>query len=320
MSDAIQGHHEGQIAAELERLRERVTELEEELNATGKLCDTAQEMGRKVLDRAERYGATIDAHQEELGRLRAENARLSETVNTLRTGSRAVTEMFSEVMRHLCRAFAPDEADEGVAGEQALEVLAELPEILERGKRLTEEAGTRIATLTAERDAAVASEAAMREALQSLWAATGDRLLARGPLSKEYAHGVSEEIGRVLATPASAHLEKLKADAGRERAMEVLKMLRLDLLHRHRCGAESTLQDRMASADAYEEAANIVALRADEIAKGGGRVAMHECPDCGQACDCDDEDMWYDEAPPDCFCECEGFDEDGDYDGEDREG
>ena len=33
---------------------------------------------------------------------------------------------------------------------------------------------------------------------------------------------------------------------------------------------------------------------------------MHECPDCGQACDCDGDDLWR-SAPTHCLCEC------GDY-------
>jgi hypothetical protein len=36
---------------------------------------------------------------------------------------------------------------------------------------------------------------------------------------------------------------------------------------------------------------------------------MHECPVCGQACDCDGDDLWCD-APDDCSCECEILGED----------
>lgn len=43
---------------------------------------------------------------------------------------------------------------------------------------------------------------------------------------------------------------------------------------------------------------------------------MHECPYCGEACDCDEEDMWHDEAPDDCMCPCL---EEGDWDDEDEE-
>ena len=31
---------------------------------------------------------------------------------------------------------------------------------------------------------------------------------------------------------------------------------------------------------------------------------MHECPDCGQACDCDGEDTWFNECPDNCECDC----------------
>lgn len=43
---------------------------------------------------------------------------------------------------------------------------------------------------------------------------------------------------------------------------------------------------------------------------------MHECPDCGQACDCDGEDTWF-EAPDDCTHECEE-ENDEDYGVEDE--
>jgi hypothetical protein len=48
---------------------------------------------------------------------------------------------------------------------------------------------------------------------------------------------------------------------------------------------------------------------------------MHECPDCGQACDCDGEDTWFSIIDPeDCECPCldeEEEDCDDDYDGMD---
>ena len=52
---------------------------------------------------------------------------------------------------------------------------------------------------------------------------------------------------------------------------------------------------------------------------------MHECPDCGQACDCDGEDTWHEwdsEEAENCSCGCEGelddFEDDDFYDaGED---
>lgn len=42
---------------------------------------------------------------------------------------------------------------------------------------------------------------------------------------------------------------------------------------------------------------------------------MHECPECGQACDCDGEDLWHDRYD-DCEHNCEEFDDDDfdDYD------
>jgi hypothetical protein len=41
---------------------------------------------------------------------------------------------------------------------------------------------------------------------------------------------------------------------------------------------------------------------------------MHECPECGQACDCDGEDVWNDYASLDCEHDCEDEeDADDDY-------
>lgn len=40
---------------------------------------------------------------------------------------------------------------------------------------------------------------------------------------------------------------------------------------------------------------------------------MHECPECGMACDCDGEDVWND-APPDCNHECDIQYDEGDDD------
>lgn len=42
---------------------------------------------------------------------------------------------------------------------------------------------------------------------------------------------------------------------------------------------------------------------------------MHECPKCGQACDCDGEDVWNDIGSSDwlnCTHECEDFEDDDD--------
>jgi len=30
----------------------------------------------------------------------------------------------------------------------------------------------------------------------------------------------------------------------------------------------------------------------------------HECPECGELCDCDKEDIYWDEAPDDCSHDC----------------
>jgi len=42
---------------------------------------------------------------------------------------------------------------------------------------------------------------------------------------------------------------------------------------------------------------------------------MHDCPNCGQACDCDGEDTWNDAASFDCEHDCEEEDDDGSQDG-----
>ena len=41
---------------------------------------------------------------------------------------------------------------------------------------------------------------------------------------------------------------------------------------------------------------------------------MHECPECGQACACDQEDTWLDSESESCEHQCEP----GDADDEDR--
>jgi hypothetical protein len=53
---------------------------------------------------------------------------------------------------------------------------------------------------------------------------------------------------------------------------------------------------------------------------------MHECPDCGQACDCDGEDTWwnnYDQCEhwhdPECIGNPDYVDPDDDFDYEDNE-
>lgn len=43
---------------------------------------------------------------------------------------------------------------------------------------------------------------------------------------------------------------------------------------------------------------------------------MHECPDCGQACDCDGEDVWSDYGALSCRhnCEDDWSDDDAEWD------
>ena len=55
-----------------------------------------------------------------------------------------------------------------------------------------------IHTTLAERDAARAETKRLRAVLEDVWAAIGDRLLAEGPLSKEYAHSVSAKVTAAL--------------------------------------------------------------------------------------------------------------------------
>lgn len=45
---------------------------------------------------------------------------------------------------------------------------------------------------------------------------------------------------------------------------------------------------------------------------------MHECPNCGQACDCMGDDTWNDSESAFCECECESLDEDEYYDSDDN--
>lgn len=46
---------------------------------------------------------------------------------------------------------------------------------------------------------------------------------------------------------------------------------------------------------------------------------MHDCPECGGACDCDGEDH-HQPAPDDCMHECQGDDEDDPEDDDDGDG
>ena len=52
--------------------------------------------------------------------------------------------------------------------------------------------------LLAELDAAEKHSIAMRETLESVKSALGDRLLAKGPLSESYAHGVMRQVTEAL--------------------------------------------------------------------------------------------------------------------------
>ena len=48
---------------------------------------------------------------------------------------------------------------------------------------------------------------------------------------------------------------------------------------------------------------------------------MHPCPECGEYCDCDGEDLHHDVAPDDCAHECPPEDDDDlDYDDDWRTG
>lgn len=41
---------------------------------------------------------------------------------------------------------------------------------------------------------------------------------------------------------------------------------------------------------------------------------MHECPDCGQACDCDGEDTWLDEDECEHLCDPNDLEDDNAWD------
>lgn len=69
--------------------------------------------------------------------------------------------------------------------------------------KLYEQMEKREAELRASLTAAGEVERRLREALEQIWAAIGDRLLADGPLSSEYARAVRDEIKAAL-TPSDA--------------------------------------------------------------------------------------------------------------------
>lgn len=43
---------------------------------------------------------------------------------------------------------------------------------------------------------------------------------------------------------------------------------------------------------------------------------MHECPNCGMACDCDVDDLWNGDFEGVCHCDCEDEDDIEDIDGD----
>ena len=44
--------------------------------------------------------------------------------------------------------------------------------------------------------------------------------------------------------------------------------------------------------------------------RGGMRLVMHSCPECGQACDCDGEDIELESSEDDCVHECDTEEDD----------
>lgn len=80
-------------------------------------------------------------------------------------------------------------------------------------------------------DAAEAQVAALRAALEDVWAAIGDRLLARGPLSKEYAGSVTAKVTAALAAPdpsAWVRREELEAVTSAMRGMAASRVKRTE--------------------------------------------------------------------------------------------
>ncbi len=105
------------------------------------------------------------------------------------------------------------------------------------------------ASLTAERDAAVASEAALRAPLYEL-----RESFVSGDAEREYA--AMGAAGEALAAPIKVHLEKLKAEAGRERAVKELRLFAQEYLD----GCRTVHENNSALA---------MLARANEIAKEG---------------------------------------------------
>ena len=83
------------------------------------------------------------------------------------------------------------------------------------------------------------------------------------------------------------------------------------------------MENRERSDSMESTTATAIALSAQEEATPCGRRGwesddMHECPRCGQACDCIGDDLWNDLEAEFCECECEwledNVDGDDDYD------
>lgn len=110
-------------------------------------------------------------------------------------------------MNHLTREEVQARAD-FVAGREVLEfdVARVLALIDERDalKACWDKADKDFEACEAERDAAMAQVAALREALDRVTAGVWDRLYAKGPLSAEYAQAVQAQVDAALASTAEA--------------------------------------------------------------------------------------------------------------------
>lgn len=125
--------------------------------------------------------------------------------------------------------------------------------------------------------------AALREALEQLQAGIGDRLLGKGPLSKEYAHAVMGAIRDALASTTQSsrdHEERIR-ESERERTIGLLEVLarnaalRTDSAEAH--GADSETQGRLdARARALRSAAETLrALSQSKACDKCGHEANH---------------------------------------------
>lgn len=90
---------------------------------------------------------------------------------------------------------------ERAAQDRAAKMVAERDAARDKVERVIEGSAAREAELTAAR----ATVTELATALESVWAAIGDRLLGRGPLSRAYANDVQREV--------TAALEKAKGGA-----------------------------------------------------------------------------------------------------------